>query len=479
MARSSDRRRLALLTCCFGLFMAQLDATIVNVGLPSIQRGLGADIAGLQWVVDAYVLVLGSLAISAGAAGDRLGRRRVFRVGLVTFTLASLGCGLAPALGVLVAFRALQGAGAAMLMPSTLAIIADVFTEPRERAAAIGTWAGVAGLSMVAGPLLGGALVDGVGWRALFWVNLPVGVLALRMAARFVPESRAPRPRALDLRGQALLVGALALLTFALIEAPGWGWASAPTLGLLGLAIAAAALFAAVERRAAEPLLDPRLLRRPALGGASAFAVLAYAATAGFLFLNTLYLQQVRGYSPLRAGLAILPMTVAVAIAAPLAGRLAGRGGPRPIIAGAGLLIAAAMGVLATVSPGTPYPVLLVAYALLGVGWGTINPPITTLAISALPRARSGLASAVAGSARQVGALVGVALMGSLVAGRLASTAGPGEFTSAIHLGYLVGVGAGAGIVLLAWAIPLRGPGRQAAAPPGTAGRPTSVASSR
>lgn len=436
--------------------MAQLDATIVNVGLPSIGRGLGAGISGLQWVVDAYILALGSLAISSGAAGDRWGRRRVFRIGLVAFIVASAGCSVAPTLGVLVAARGLQGVGASMLMPSTLAIIAQVFDDPAERAAAIGVWAGVAGLSMVAGPLLGGVLVDGVGWRALFWVNLPVGLVALGMTVRFVPESRAPRPRALDLPGQALLLALLGSLAVTLIEAPRWGWTSPRTLTVAAVTAASGVVFSRVELHADQPLLDPRLLRRPTLGGATAFALLAYAAAIGFLFLNTLYLQRARGLSPLHAGLAILPTTVAVVITAPLAGRLTGHRGIRGLIAAAGLLIAGATTLLATTTPHTAYPKLAAAYLLLGIGWGAINPPITTLAMSSLPAARAGMASAIAGSARQIGALLGVALMGSLVAGRLDGSehqrlaAAHDAFTAALGLGYLVATAAGVAITVLA-----------------------------
>lgn len=468
MLTGRDRRGLTLFTCCFSLFMAQLDTTIVNVGLPSIQHGLHSDISGLQWVIDAYVLVLGSLAISSGAAGDRFGRRRVFRTGLMIFTLASFACSLAPSLPTLVGFRALQGLGASMLMPSTLAIIAAVFRDEHERRAAIGVWGGVAGLSMVAGPLLGGVLVASVGWRSLFWVNLPVGALALAMTVRYVPESRAPHPRNLDVRGQALLLALLALLAGGLIEAPAWGWTSARTLAVLGVLAATMLAFGQLERRVEQPMLDPRLLRRPQLAGATTFASLVYLAALGFMFLNTLYLQRVRGFSALHAGVAILPMAAAVAIAAPLSGRFTESAGARRTIAAAGVLIACAMGILATVATDTPYAVLAVAYALLGIGWGAINPPVTSLAMSALPAARAGMASAIAGTSRQVGSLLGVALMGSLVTGRLGSLgahdltrrqAERHAFIAALHLGYLVGLGAGTAVALLAAAIRLTSAG--------------------
>lgn len=451
-------RRLTLLTCCLSLFIAQLDATVVNVGLPTIQRGLGGGLGGLQWIVDAYVLVLGSLAISSGAAADRFGRRRVFRTGLATFAAGSAGCSAAPSIGVLLGFRAVQAVGASMLMPSTLAIIADVFRDPRERAAAVGTWAGVAGVAMVAGPLLGGVLVGTLGWRSLFWVNLPVCALALTMSLRLVPESRAARARALDPAGQLLLMASLSALTLAIIQAPSWGWPAPPTVALLIGGSVTLGGFVAFELRAREPMLDPRLFARPALATAAALAVLAYAAVMGFLFLNTLYLQGLRGLSPLQAGLTMLPVTAAMAITAPVAGRLTGRSGPRiPTVAG-GLLIAAGLGILSTLTRDTTLALVLVGYALIGVGWGALNPPITTLAMSALARDRAGMAAAIAGSARQVGASLGVAVMGSLTAGSLATLGGrslPGHgprlgSAGGFQLGYLAGAGAAALIVLIA-----------------------------
>ena len=237
MARS--RARLALFACCFSLFMAQLDATAVNVALPSVGRSLGGGVGGLQWVVDAYVLVLASLAMSGGGIGDRYGRRRTYRAGLSVFSLGSLGCSLAPALPFLVAARMLQAAGAAMLMPVTLSIITSMLRDPASRARAIGVWIGAAGLAAGIGPLAGGALTSGVGWRAIFWINLPIGAIALALTGPLIPESRAARPRRAGLGGQALLVLTLAALTYALIQAPQYGWHSPPTLALLAVAAAA------------------------------------------------------------------------------------------------------------------------------------------------------------------------------------------------------------------------------------------------
>lgn len=423
---------LVLLTCCFSLFMAQLDATAVNVALPAIGRDLGGGISGLQWVVDGYVLVLASLAMSGGAAGDRFGRRRVYRTGLAVFSLGSLGCSLAPSLASLIGLRVVQAAGASMLMPVTLSIIANTYRSPAARSRAIGVWAGISGLAAAAGPLVGGALTSAVGWRAIFWINLPIGAIALLLTARQLRESRAARPRALDLTGQILLSVTLAALTYALIEAPGRGWAAPETLALLGASAAGGWCFVAVEARV-PGLLEPRFFRIPSFSGATAMALLGYLALMGFLFVNSLYLQQIRGLTPLAAGAALLPASLALAAASPVAGRLTARHGPRPVLAAASASIGAALAVLTQVTETTPLAVLALAYLLIGAGWGLLNPPLTSAAIAAMPADQAGVASATAGAARQVGAVLGVAVMGSLAAARLAGLPhGPGQHASGL-----------------------------------------------
>ncbi len=300
------------------LLIVGLDNTIVNVALPSIGRELHASVPGLQWTVDAYTLVLASLLMLSGSMADRLGRRRVFLVGLCVFTLGSLLCSLAPSLGWLIAFRMMQAVGGSMLNPVAMSIIRNVFTDARERAQAIGMWGATVGLSLALGPVVGGALVQSVGWRSIFWINIPVGVAAVALTARFVPESRAPRPRRLDPVGQLLVIVTLAALTYAIIEAPSAGWSSPQTVGLLLLAAIAVGMLLRYEHTRREPLLELRFFRSVPFSSASAIAVCAFAALGGFLFLNTLYLQEVRHYSALTAGLYTLPIAAMTLVFAPL-----------------------------------------------------------------------------------------------------------------------------------------------------------------
>jgi len=268
------------------LLIVGLDATIVNVALPAIHRSLHASLPGLQWTIDAYTLVVASLLMLSGSTADRIGRRRVFQIGLGLFSLGSLLCALAPNLQLLVIFRMLQAVGASMLNPVAMSIIRNVFEDPRERAQAIGLWGGVVGISFALGPVVGGALVDSVGWRAIFLVNLPIGLTAIVLTALFVPESRAPRARRIDAVGQVLVITMLASLTYGIIEGPGHGWASAEILGLFGVFLVSLASLVAYELRRSEPLIDVRFFRSVPFSGASAIAVCAFASLGGFLFLN-------------------------------------------------------------------------------------------------------------------------------------------------------------------------------------------------
>jgi EmrB/QacA subfamily drug resistance transporter len=409
------RKRLTLAACCFSLFMVTLDGTIVNVALPTIQHQLNASLSGLQWVLDAYTLVLASLLLSAGAVGDRIGRRRVFHTGLIVFTVASLLCSAAPTLGVLIAFRMIQAVGGAMLIPSTLSIIANTFTDAHERAVAIGIWGAVSGVSIAIGPVLGGILVDAISWRAIFWVNLPIGLVAMLMSVRFIGESRAPVPRRIDGPGQTLAVAFLALVTYALIEGPTYGWGSPTILALFGASALLLLAFLVVESRRQEPLIDLSFFRSPPFTGSSAIAFIAFVGFVGFIFLNTLYLQEVRGYSALLAGLASLPATAAIIFASPIAGVITGRRGPRrPIVTGS-CFMAVGTAVLLATSPTVSIWILFLGYVLIGWGMGLINPPITTAAIAGMPPEQAGVASGITGAARQVGAVFGVALIGSVV----------------------------------------------------------------
>jgi len=410
------RRRLILAICCMSLLIVSLDTTALNVALPALQRDLHASVSGLQWTLDAYTLVLASFLMLAGSTADRVGRRRTFQTGLALFFAGSLLCALAPGLGWLIAFRAVQAVGGSMLNPVAMSIITNTFTEPRERARAIGVWGGVQGLSMALGPILGGALVAAEGWRSIFWLNLPVAAAAFALAARFVPESRAPRARRPDPVGQLLVIAALGALTFGIIEGGRSGWTSPPILGAFAASAVAAAVLVPYERRRTEPLIEPRFFRSVPFSGATVTAVTAFAALAGFLFLNTLYLQGDRGLSALGAGVRLLPAAVMMAVCAPLSGHLVGvRGARLPmVLAGAGM---AAGGLLFAGFGGEPSDGrLLAAYVLFGIGFGLVNAPITNAAVSGMPRARAGLAASIASTSRQVGSALGVAVVGATVA---------------------------------------------------------------
>jgi EmrB/QacA subfamily drug resistance transporter len=458
-----ERRYLVLAICCLSLFVVGMDATIINVALPAIGRDFRAPVSGLQWTIDAYLLVIASLLMLSGSTGDRLGRRRVFQAGLAIFTLGSLACSLAPGLGWLIAFRALQAVGGSMLNPVAMSIVTNTFTDPAERARAIGLWGSVFGLSIALGPVVGGALVDSVGWRGVFWVNLPVGIAAIALTAVFVPESRAGTYRKPDPAGQALIMAALGTLSYAIIEGPGQGWGSAPVAGCFAGAAAALAGFAAHERRRAQPLIDLRFFRSLPFSGAAATAVAGMAAFAGFLFLITLYLQDVRGYRPLQAGLFLLPMALVIAASAPLAGRMMARSGPRLPLVIAGIGTTAGGVLFAFLTASSPPWYVLAACAVLGVGMGWVNAPITASAVAGMPRAQAGVAAGIASTSRQVGSSLGVAVTGSVLAAGLGGALGGiatgslgGGFTSAARPGWVII--AALGVVVLALALATTGP---------------------
>lgn len=455
-SRGRRRRLVVLLICSSSLFMAYLDSTILNVALPTLQRDLHASLPELQWVADAYLLVLASILLLSGSAADRLGRKKLFLIGLTGFSLGSLLCSLAPNAGALIALRMLQAVGGSMLTPVSLSIVRNVFTDARERAQALGIWSGIFGLATACGPVVGGVLVSEVGWRSVFWVNVPVGAVMIILARRYVPESRAPRPRRVDVPGQLLMIVLLGSLTYAVIEGPAAGWASAAILALFGVAAASLAAFITVERRLREPLLELRFFRSPMFTGAAVIAVLAFTALAGFLFVATLYLQQVRGDSPLRAGLELLPATAVMAMAAPVAGQIAGHRGPRIPLVASGLLIAAGAAVLLVMSPSTPYWVLAVAFALTGAGQGLVNPPVTNAGVSGMPPAQAGVAGAVISSTRQLGSVLGVAVMGAMLASGLGGAArgGPARdhaFTLATHAPWALAVACGLLTAAVGW----------------------------
>ncbi|GAA3235158.1 MFS transporter [Streptomyces thermocoprophilus] len=429
------------------LLIVSLDNTVLNVALPSMQQDLHATTSGLQWTIDAYTLVLASLLMLAGSTADRIGRKRVFMAGLTVFTVGSVLCSLAPGLSWLVVFRMVQAVGGSMLNPVAMSIITNTFTDPRERARAIGVWGAVVGISMAAGPLVGGLLVESVGWRAIFWVNLPVGLAALLLTLRCVPESRAPRARRPDPVGQVLVVALFGALTYAIIEAPEAGAGTVwPYAALAAAALAGLLLY---EPRRREPLIDLRFFRSAPFSGATVIAISAFAALGGFLFLSTLYLQNVRGLSALHAGLWMLPMAVPTFLCAPLSGRLVGSRGPRLplLVAGAAMTVSALL--FAVFEAGTPNVTLFAGYLLFGIGFGFVNAPITNTAVSGMPRTQAGVAAAVASTSRQLGQTLGVAVVGAVLAAGVASSSYRDAFVTAARPGWWILVGCGAAVLLL------------------------------
>ena len=440
---------LVLVICCFSLFIVGLDSTIVNVALPSIGRYLHASVAGLQWTIDGYTLVLASLLMLSGATADRVGRRRTFQVGLAVFTVGSGLCSLAPGLGWLIAFRMVQAIGGSMLNPVAMSIITNTFTDRAERARALGAWGGTFALSVALGPVLGGLLVESVGWRGVFWVNIPVGLAAIALTARFVPESRAPKARRPDPVGQGLLIVMLSSLTYAIIEGPARGWHSPDILTLFTAAAAALAVFVSYEAHRTEPVLDPRFFRSAPFAGAVLTAISAFAALGGFLFLATLYLQDVRDMSALDAGLHMVPMAAVMAVGAVASSRMLARWGGRLPTLAAGAGIAAGGMLLSGITASWSTLQIVSAFAVFGLGSGMVNAPITQAAVSGMPFAQAGVASGIASTSRQIGTSLGVAITGSILAANLH---GPlrARFVPASHADWLLLAGCGAAIMVLA-----------------------------
>jgi EmrB/QacA subfamily drug resistance transporter len=435
---SRRRRLLVLVICSSSLFIVGLDSTIVNIALPAIGRDLHASVAGLQWTVDGYALVLASLLMLSGATADRVGRRRVFQIGLATFTVGSGLCSLAPGLGWLIAFRMLQAIGGSMLNPVAMSIITNTFTEKVERARAIGVWSATYGLSMSLGPVVGGLLVDSIGWRGTFYVNIPVGLAAIALTARFVPESRAPRPRRPDPLGQALIIVMLGSLTYAIIEGPALGWRAPVIMALFAVAAATLAVFVAYEARRAEPVLDPRFFRSAPFAGSVLTAISATAAVGGFLFLATLYLQDVRDMSALWAGLHVLPMAVMMALGAVVSSRILARRGARLPMLAAGVGLAAGGVLLSRLTASSGLGPLVLAFVVFGAGGGLVNAPITYTAVSGMPVSQAGVASGIASTSRQIGQCLGIAVVGSILAGNLRGGPLRAGFVPASHAGWLL-----------------------------------------
>ncbi|WP_435603894.1 MFS transporter [Streptomyces sp. bgisy130] len=445
---SPRRKSLVLAICCVSIVVVVMDISIVNVALPSMGRDLHASESGRQWTVDAYTLVLAGFLVLAGATADRVGRRRVFQAGLAAFGLGSVLCGLAPDIGWLIAARALQAVGGTMLNPVAMAIVANTFTGAAERARAIGVFASMSGLALALGPVLGGGLVDALGWRSVFWINVPVVAVAIVCAARFVPESRAERTRRFDPVGQALMVLVLGCVVYAIIESGALGWTSPLIVGLLAAAALGVAGLLAYEPRRADPLLELRLFCSVPFSSAIVMALFALCGFGAFLFVATQYLQDVRGLSPVAAGLCLLPVGLPVLVVAPLTGRVVGTRGPLFPLVVAGAALALGGGMSLWLGPETPLPAVLAVHLLFGVFLGAVNPPITNAALSGMPRSMAGLAGSLASTGRQTGTTLGVAISGTLIGPQLAH--GGVAFTGAAHRVWWMLVALGAGILVLA-----------------------------
>lgn len=425
-----------------------MDISIVNVALPAIRRDLDASAAGLQWTVDAYTLLLASFLVLAGSMADRYGRRRAFLAGLMVFGLGSLCCGLAPSIGWLIAARALQAVGGTMLNPVAMAIVANTFTEPAERARAIGVFGSMTGLSLAVGPILGGLLVDTFGWRSVFLINGPIVIAAVVCSALFIPESRAARARRFDPIGQILVVLLLGCVIYAVIESRSVGWGSATILGLVAVAAVSVPGIVLYEARRADPLLDLRLFRSVPFSAAILMALLALCGFQAFLFVTTLYMQNVRGMSASGAGLCLVPIGALVVVLSPVSGRLVGSGGPRTPLLIAGAALCAAGGASMWLSPQTPLQFVLPIYVLIGIFLGMVNPPITNTAVSGMPRSMAGVAGSLASAGRQTGTTLGVAIAGTIVGPAL--TRGRPAYMEASHIVWWMVLGLGIGLALLA-----------------------------
>lgn len=428
----TDRQRAIILgTCCLSLLIVGIDTTGLNVALPSISADLGASTSELQWVIDSYTLVLASLLLFGGSLGDRFGRKRIFLIGLTVFALASIVCSLATSPEMLIGARMAQAVGGSMLNPVAMAIVTNTFTDPAARAKAIGMWGAAFGLSMALGPVVGGALVHAFGWEAIFWLNVPVCLIAAALTVRFVPESRAAHQRRPDPAAQVLILVFLATLTFGIIEGNELGWDSAVTVGSFIVSVLAFIGFLAVESRRDEPLIDLRFFGSVPFSSSVIAAVIAFAAMGGFLLLNTLYLQDVRGLTPLQAGLMTLPMAGVMAVCAPLSGRIVAARGARLPMMLAGVATAISGVMLLAMSDTTSFWYLGIAYAILGVGAGLVNAPITNAAVSGMPKEQAGVASGVASVSRQVGTSLGVAIFGAIAFAQIDESA-PGDLRSGL-----------------------------------------------
>jgi EmrB/QacA subfamily drug resistance transporter len=407
-----------LLSVCLAIFMLLLDVTVVNVALPDIRRDLDASFTDIQWVVDAYALGLAAFLLASGSLGDLLGRRRIFVAGIALFVSASLLCGLASSPDMLNLARGLQGIGGAMMFATSLALLAQEFA-PEERGTAFGLWGATTGFAVAVGPLVGGALTEGIGWEWIFFVNVPIGVATAAMALARVPESERDRSARIDWLGLVTFSGALFCLVLALIRGNEEGWRSGLILGLLGASVALLAAFVALELRRERPMIDLGLFRKPAFTGAQIVAFSLHASMFAMFLYLVLYMQNILGYSPLEAGLRFLPVSLLSFLAAPVAGKLAERLPVRAFLGAGLLLVGTGLLLMSGIDPSDDWTTLLAGFVVAGVGIGFVNPPLATTAVGVVEQRRSGVSSGINSTFRQVGIATGIAGLGALLQARV------------------------------------------------------------
>jgi EmrB/QacA subfamily drug resistance transporter len=439
---SAARRSWALLAVALATFMTYLDNNIVNVAIPAIQRDLHLTTADLEWVVSGYILVFAGLLLAGGRLADAFGRRRLFAVGLVVFTGASLAAGLAGSFGVLVAARAVQGLGAALVTPTTLAIISAAYPEARERARAVGIWAGVGGLALAVGPLIGGVLAQHASWGWIFTINVPVGIATLLLGLWAVRESREPVRRPLDIPGLVLATTALTALTWALIEGGPRGWTSVTVLGGFAVAALAALAFVVVEQRSADPMVSVSLFGERAFSGGVVAMMLWAFGLFGIYFFTSLYLQNVLGFSPTEAGLAFLPMALCMVVGAVLSPRVAAAVGTGRLVGLAMAFMGAGIGSVSLLGEGASYWALMPSFVVIGIGGG-LTTPLTDAVLGAMPTERAGVASALFNASREVAGLLGITVIGAVLSARSSAALREGAvpidaFLSGYRLGLLL-----------------------------------------
>jgi EmrB/QacA subfamily drug resistance transporter len=454
---TENRKWWTLVAVSFGLFMIMLDNTVVNVALPSMQRALGIDRSELEWVVNAYALTFGVLLLSGGKLADLLGRRRIFIVGLVIFTASSLVCGLATSASLLIGARAVQAVGAALMNPATLSIITATF-PPRQRGMAIGIWAGVSAMALAIGPLVGGILTEKVDWSWIFFINVPIGALGIVAARLFIDETRdTSREQRLDVPG--LLTSGIGLfaLTYALIATNHHAWTSTLVLSLFAIAAVSLAAFVLLELHQRIPMLDLSLFKNATFVGANAVMLLVGLSMFGIFFFNSLFIQNILGYSAIQTGATFLPMTCLIILVAPWAGKISDRIGPRWLMTGGMLLLTASLLLFAQLDRGSSFWAILPGLLLGGFGMALAMTPTTAAAMGSVPVNKAGVGSAVINSMRQVGGSLGIAVLGAVVATQISVKIGnplyPEQFVSGYHHALYVGAGITLGAAVIAFSL--------------------------